>query len=393
MIAMLQGSNDTSKALAFALYAFSGLIMAWHPVVKTYPWTNLFLLSGLYFAFRFSRSRRYPWALLSGIAFGLAANIRLTLLPLVLPAAAFVVLNADAQKLRNAAVFTIGVTVASAYSLLLMTQDFDRFFFDNLGFHLIRYPGISFWQSVAERLITIGKLLINPQHIVTLIVLALSFMAVRRERARFLSRSFFRSRDKFIFLMLGLIVVIHLVPNPIHQQYFTQVVPFAVLLVPRGLDYLAGQRDRFPRAATMVKIALAIYLLGLIPYLIIFLGGIRHSDRSNRIENVRNLCDCIGEKAIEGPLYSEWPIVPVLTGRNSVPGIEFVAYDYGYPLTDSEKRRFHLPVSSDIRELLACRAPSFCVVVDSPHPDLIQVMVENYSLVGQFGRYNLYGRK
>ena len=80
-----QSGSDMSKVISFMLYAFSGLILAWHPTAKTYPWTNFLLVAGLYSAFRFARSQGYAWALLSGIAFGLAANIRLTLYPLEMP--------------------------------------------------------------------------------------------------------------------------------------------------------------------------------------------------------------------------------------------------------------------------------------------------------------------
>lgn len=395
MILMLrrQNGSDMSKVVSFMLYAFSGLILAWHPTAKTYPWTNFLLLAGLFSVFRFARSQGYAWALLSGITFGLAANIRLTLLPLVLPVMIFIVANADKRRLRHLAVCLAGVVAASALSISLFTRDPQSFLFNNIGFHLIRYPGISFWQAIFERLLVLGKLAINPQLIVIVLLLAVSFLSLRRDQATISFKSLFRSRDQFIFLMLGLILLIHILPNPIHQQYFTQAVPFAILLIPIGLDYLARRQSRLPGIPRLLKIACVIYILGLIPYFTIFLGAIRERDNSHRIENVRALCNRIASDDIEGPLYSEWPVIPVLSDRGSVGGLEFIAYDYGYPLTDAEKRYYHMPVSEDINEKLKNRIPAFCIVFDVPHPDLEATMEQNYRSVGYFGRYQLYRRK
>ncbi|MCK4657027.1 MAG: glycosyltransferase family 39 protein, partial [candidate division Zixibacteria bacterium] len=333
MILMLrrQNGSDVSKVVSFMLYALSGLILAWHPTAKTYPWTNFLLLTGLFSIFRFARSQGYAWALLSGIAFGLAANIRLTLLPLILPVMIFIIANADKRRLRHLAVCLAGVVVASALSISLFTRDPQSFLFNNIGFHLIRYPGISFWQAILERLLVLGKLAINPQIIVIVFLLAASFLSLCRDQAAISFRSLFRSRDQFVFLMLGLILLIHILPNPIHQQYFTQAVPFAILLVPKGLDYLARRQSRFPGIPRLMKIACVIYVLGLIPYFAIFLGAIRERDSSHRIENVKALCNRIASDDIDGPLYSEWPVIPVLSARGSVGGLEFIAYDYGYP--------------------------------------------------------------
>jgi 4-amino-4-deoxy-L-arabinose transferase-like glycosyltransferase len=395
MILMLrkQSGSDMSKVISFMLYAFSGLILAWHPTVKTYPWTNFLLVAGIYSAFRFARSQGYAWALLSGIAFGLAANIRLTLLPLVLPMIIFVVTNTEKRRIRHLAVCLAGVVVASALSISLFTRDPQSFLFNNIGFHLIRYPGIGFWQAILERAFVLGKLAINPQLIVIVFLLAASFLGLRGGQASISFRSLFRSRDQFIFLMLGLILLIHILPNPIHQQYFAQAVPLAILLVPRGLDYLKVDRAGLPRPIALLKIASVIYVLGLIPYFAIFLGAIRERDSSHRIENVRALCNRIASDSIDGPLYSEWPVIPVLSARGSVGGLEFIAYDYGYPLTDAEKRYYHMPVSEDINEQLRNRIPSFCVVFDVPHLDLEAAMEQNYGPVASYGRYKLYRRK
>ena len=388
-----QNGSDMSKVVSFMLYAFSGLILAWHPTAKTYPWTNFLLIAGLYSAFRFARSQGYAWALLSGIAFGLAANIRLTLLPLALLIMIFVVANADKRRLRHLAVCLAGVIAASALSISLFARDPQSFLFNNIEFHLIRYPGISFWHAILERLLVLGKLAVNPQLIIIALLLAVSFLSLRRDQPTITFKSVFRSRDQFIFLMLGLILLIHILPNPIHQQYFTQVVPFAILLLPRGLDYLIAHRTRLFRPPSLFKIASVIYVLGLIPYFAIFLGAVRERDNSHRIENVRALCDRIASDDIEGPLYSEWPVIPVLSDRGAVGGLEFIAYDYGYPLTDAEKRYYHMPVSEDINEKLRNRIPSFCIVFDFPHPDLEVTMEQNYEPVGSFDRYQLYRRK
>jgi len=395
MIVMLrqQTANDASVTLAFALYVFSGLILSWHSTAKTYPWTNLLLLAGLFSAFRFSVTRGYGWACLCGAAFGLAANIRLTLLPLILPATIFIAANARERKLRGLAACLIGVLAVSVPSLSLLAQDPQRFLFDNFGFHLIRNPGVGFWQSIPERLFVIGKLVINPQIAIILLVLAASFLSLRREQSPITFKSLFHSRDQFVFLMVGLIVLIHILPNPIHQQYFTQAVPFAVLLIPSGLNYIMHGRARFRYIAGFVKLACVIYVLGLVPYLAIFLGGIRERDRPHRIGNIQALCSRIDSENLDGPLYSEWPVIPVLSARGSIEGLEFIAYDYGYELTDSEKRHYHLPVSGDINQMLAERVPSFCVVYDAPHPDFHATMYENYELVGSFGKYKLYRRR
>ncbi|PWB74481.1 hypothetical protein C3F09_03880, partial [candidate division GN15 bacterium] len=130
-----------------------------------------------------------------------------------------------------------------------------------------------------------------------------------------------------------------------------------------------------------------------IPYFVIYLGAVRAGDTPYRIGNVGELCRFVRENPASGPILSEWAGVPVLSGRETIPGLEFVGFDYPLPIPDSLKRHYHLPVNDNLKQLLRERIPALYVVWTAPDKPLQQVADSNYVVIKRFDSFVVYARK
>ena len=127
--------------------------------------------------------------------------------------------------------------------------------------------------------------------------------------------------------------------------------------------------------------------------MVLYLGAVREDDSAYRLENIRKLCAFVKNHPDLGPILSEWAGVVPLSGRESIPGLEFVGFDYPLRLTDSAKRAFYLPVNDDLRQALRDRIPALYIVWEAPDPKLLVVADSHYATVGVFDRIVVYARQ
>jgi len=136
-----------------------------------------------------------------------------------------------------------------------------------------------------------------------------------------------------------------------------------------------------------------MYLLAFLPYLAYYPFAFRESVQPYRISNVSDLCEFVHDYPRPGPVFSEWSAVPVLSGRETMRGLEFVGFDYAVPIADSMKRYYHLPVNEDLAQVLRARQPVLYVVWNAPDKALQAVADSNYIEAKRFDRWVVYERR
>ena len=390
-------TNHIAVVAALGLYAFSGLIISSHTLIKTYTWTDLLLLLAFWSAAtQYPASRNLLWIAVSGFCLSAAINFRLILAPIAIVFVVFITKNAESKRLRAAIVFLTATIVASIPSLVILSRDPKRFLFDNIGFHFMRNPGVDLAASLVQRAGVIVRTFANPQVLIILGLILVWFRMVHRPKRDRYATSLLSKPDGIAFLLMVAIVLIYLLPNPIHQQYFVQAVPFAVIVALRGIELFLERPVRFIAGISnrrLLSILSAIYVLGLIPYIAVFILAVRGPDRLYKIENIRSLSAFVRESVPDGPIFSEWTGLRVLTGRRSVPGLEFTGFDYNLPLSDSDKRYYHFPVNSDLKELLSQSIPAAYIVFNRPDTALEESALKHYCLTRTFGVFNVYTKK
>lgn len=225
--------------LAVFLYSTSTLVVGWFSTAKPYGLSGLLLLLG-YVAFVESRpagftlSRDRSRWVFAGIALGLATNIRLYLV--VAAAVPVLALLLETRSLHNmrpwAALFGLGFAVTFIPQLYFAVIDFDRFWFNNVGYHLNRSE-LAFEEGLRQKLevalVTLGvrksEFYSNFQ---VLLLLALGCFAF-----------FWRQRGSIdpAALMWLALAIINLIPTPTWVQYFSLTVPFLLIYAVPGLRF------------------------------------------------------------------------------------------------------------------------------------------------------------
>jgi hypothetical protein len=201
-----------TAVLGLLLYVSSALVFGFFVVVKTFALATLLLLGAFALVDGRARSPRAVFA--AGALAALAVDVRLVVLAAV-PALAV------AARDRLAA-FAGGFLAGLVPSVILFALAPRQFVFDNLGYHLAKDSG-GLGHEPAQKAHTIENLvgLGKADHLAGLQVALLVVAAVG---AAVLLRRLPLALWVALLLALGC-----LAPSPTYAQYFSVVVPFAVL--------------------------------------------------------------------------------------------------------------------------------------------------------------------
>jgi len=388
--------DDTTTAILLALYVFSGFVIAWHSVAKTYAWADLFLLLSFAGVVYGMEKHRLPLIGLAGGALALAINTRLVLLPIIPVFMYYAMRNFPGKRLLSGVSFLSGAVLCSLPSLALLWQDSNRYFLDNFGFHLMRNPGQVFPETFVERAIVLGKMAINPQVLIVVAIIVGALMVRRKAAHTTWLKALFASPSGLAAAMAIVITIVYLIPNPIHQQYFVQALPFALLGVAGQTEKGWGSLLSFipaMRRDVVMKAMLGIYVLGLIPYGVIFVGAVRDSDGNTNMSNMKRISAFLSQAPDSLPILAEHPIIPVLAGKPVCAGAEFLGYEYPLPLDESHKKYYRLITNDELKQMLDNRTASYFVFIDRPDTALVASAEANYEPEASFGRYQVYRRK
>ncbi len=381
-----------TRLFVLFLYCLSGLVLVWHAVAKTYGWTDFFLL-GLFLALlKAAVSRKVWWWALAGATFALAVNFRSVLVITAIPIAYALESGPREGRWKAVAFILLPAVIVSLPSILLLVNDPARFYFNNLGFHFVRNPGVDFGASLIERIGAVTKFLLNPQIWIVFVGLVVAWKSRRGAQTP-------KETDASPFwlaaLFAGVIAFVYLFPSPVHVQYFEQALAFALIAAVPGFDCFFESPRGTLFGVTRQKVVKAfgvLYLLALLPFVVIYLGVIRANDRPYSIKNLRALSEFVQTYPDRGPVLAEWAGVPVLSDRTGVPGFEYIGFQYSMPLTWDRMRAYHLPVNADLDSLLREENPALYVVWNQPDSAVMPMATRNYHLAREFDQFKVLVR-
>lgn len=382
----------TVRLIILLLYCFSGLFLVWHSVAKTYAWTDLWLMLLFLNLMRGRRTNQIGYWLAAGVSFALAVNFRSVLVVTIIPVAYAWESMSSARRWAAGVAFLAAAAVISLPSLRLLLADPARFYFNNLGYHFIRNPGVTFVGAMIERGMVVGKFLLIPQIWVVVVGLIVTWRLRRVQNAGGMAVG----RDVVLaWLMAGAISLVYVLPSPVHLQYFEQALGFGLIGAAPGFAFLLNPERStlfgLKRSVGLILIGV-VYLATLIPFAAVFLGTIRTDNRSYSVRNITELCQYVNAYPATGPLLSEWPGVTALSGRDGTAALEFVGFQNQFPLTESQLREYNLPVSGDLRKLLEAEIPAVYVVWNAPDTALADVAWKHYHIDREFDQFKVLVR-
>ncbi|MFZ1685276.1 MAG: glycosyltransferase family 39 protein [Candidatus Zixiibacteriota bacterium] len=382
-------SGSVVRLSALFVYLFAGLVLVWHSVAKTYAWTDLALVLMFICLVKIIKGGKGSVWLAAGVAFGLAINFRSVLVVTAFPAMLVLWHGPSQTRMRSWWQFLGGALAVSLTSVKLLFQDPSRFYFNNLGFHFVRNPGVGFADAMLERGEAFGKFLINPQ----LWLILLGIVVIWRKRSKLVSNES-KAVTRLALWFALVIIAVYLIPSPVHVQYFQQALPFLIIASLPGLELILAPSGKFlgMSRGRLLVVGGVIYMAALLPFAVIYVGAIRHDDRPYSIRNTKELSQFVRDYPEPGPILSEWAGVPVLSGREGLGSTEFVGFQYQMPGDAAQFRTYHLPVNDDLKRALEDRIPVLYIVWNQPDSALTDVAGRNYHQVDEFEQFKVLAR-
>lgn len=339
-------------ASAFVLMcATSELILPWFTLTKPYAATAL-ALSLAFLSFCDPSSIKNASRFLVGIFFlSLATQLRaysIALLPL------FTLLwirRREALQVDTRTAWAVVLVVISCLpSLILAMLGPDAFYFNNLGYHLVRVADPRDASMSAKLDIVLKALGIRAATRVGTLqpaILMAGFLL------HLLIALFRRRVPSAAWCTAAVLFVVSLLPSPTHLQYFCLAAPFMIIAALEAVHELYAF---VPRALSLVLSALCIaaYVHGLPQALAVYVTGGPGVNGSNdtdawSLTNADEIAGSINSLTAPGHfVMSEWPGYLYGTHAAPLPGMEnhfgFVA---AARLDESSRRRYHVITRPD----------------------------------------------
>ncbi len=380
------GNREVAVVTA-ALVAINGLALTWHSVFKPYAFIDVLIFAAFYLTF--VRGDEKPG---SGRVFwimaltALAANLRSVMLVL-LPVFLYYLVTrgrkqgASTGKLTVAAI--AGIALPTLPALWIAISAPTQFFFNNLGFHLQREPIEPFSALVLHKLTVLGKFLALPQTILLLGAALASWLLIRQKLER--APDWLKPAGVVALVLM----LVYLVPTPVHLQYFQQTIPYlALLAVPCAAFVLREGKLRL-----ILRSAGMLYLVGLLPFVVLFILSPREQDQRFEWTQLKTVVGKIeSQSQPNDTVLSEWAGYAALAMRPQLPGSEHVGFHFPLKISASEFEQMHLLTTAAINSVLAARRPELIIVDYQVYPEWREALAANYHAADSSERTYIYKR-
>jgi len=391
----MTGDSKATLAALF-LYVFSGLFIAWHSTFKTLPFTHFFSLATFFFWLRYYENRKVTDLILTGLLLSALINFRsvfIVLLPLYIIS---ILALSQGIRVRNVLIFLVSLMPFTGPTLIRIYDSSANFFYGNLMFHLYKDVDRSFVSIIGSKLEVLAKAVIDPQLLILMILAVFSIGYLLRSGMK-LPGDLVKTPKGMALMNFALIFGVYVLPHPMTRQYIEQYLGFAIIIIVLALPVLLRrleERIRPVYGKSLVTAVAAVYVLGLIPYFVIFIFGVRAHDNRYRISEIKKVTSemlALGGEA--DTVLSEWPGYLFFTRQTPLRYTELVAHEYNLPLEHKEFLKHKLCDRTYLREKLGEKSPSLVVnVYDTPeyYADILEL---NYEKAYQSDVVSIYKRR
>ncbi len=393
--------------LGVMLVAADPHFLTWNVVVKTFALTNLGVLAVLWLLHRGWTGGSGRHLVLAGVIAGLVVGVRL----MYVAWAGSLWLGVLIIQWRESGTtgirqrlgpLTAGLAAGLLPMLLFFVRDPDRFLFNNLRYHVLRYSvhraggagwDVRFWDA----LMVLGRTLVENPYLLVLLVLAVwGLYSQRRETS---------SGATFLRIWAGGVlaqVLVSLLPDPVYEQYFTAA--WSPLFAPLSLVGLEDLLGRVRRPAVVAGAGMA----GLVVYAAVMLGVFHTGMDMNPVWSLtqqRQVARAIQARSQPGDMVlAFWSGYPFVSQREWTPGMEnHFALGISPQLTLRQRRRYRVAGKDLLAELFRARTPQVVVLgawmyevntqLDQQDlVDLLDDLKRNYRLDTQVGEAEIMVR-
>ncbi len=370
-----QQAGRTFGIIALFLYTSSSLVFPWLTVAKTYSLSTLLLF--LSYILCVSERPSFFKSAIAGFVFGLTVNSRLffsAALPLFYAHLLFSQ-GTYTQRWRHVAWFTFGGAVTAIPLLYFIISDFETFWFNNMGYHLIRSNRTT-ESALQGKLVVLRSIMglrdskaFDGYQFLMLILFSAAgtFLAFRHRIAKDPARTSHQLKFGLALPIAFVLGIVSFLPTPSYIQYFSVVVPFLCVSTTQTVAHLWNNFAR--KGTSTVRVAfIGIGLAILVIYTLPFSADLERYTRSGvgvigisnprlaPFRTVQSFDSLIPELENSVPpdtrVVATWPGYIVGSSLRMLSGLE---NDFGLSvagrLSNQEKKRFRILTYQDM-----CRA-------------------------------------
>ncbi|MEZ4386241.1 MAG: hypothetical protein R3D98_01435 [Candidatus Krumholzibacteriia bacterium] len=285
---------------------------------------------------------------------------------------------------RGSGRWLLGLAIGVLPLLLAWHADPARFWFDNLGYHRLRFSALEdapVWQRASAALQTLAMSILANPGLLVLVGLGVAGLRPRPPREAAADAAVAPS-----VAMATVYTLTCLAPDPVYMQYFTGVLP--ILLVPaaaRGLGRLRWPDTRVAAAAGGLMAAAALLSLSLI----------RHDlavEPHWQLDQYRRVCGRIAAMTHEDDIvFAFWSGYPAGSGRRPLPGMEnHFGVGVSERLDRLERRRYRIIGREELARAFRGHEAALAVVGTWMYDINTALDPQMVQLLGQFtGNYEL----
>ncbi len=378
-------SDSTSSLWLYFFYTFNGLFLAYHPVVKTYAWSDLFgFLSFIFltdFLFFNSKKSNLFW---SGLFIGLAFNFRATFLLIFLLEIVIILFSSKIlNKFRSILAFFIVVLIPSIPSLIFFLKNPSIFIFDNFTYHQIWGTNVV-QMGILQKFLVLGKFVVYPQNLLLIILAIYGIQWSFKNNFRI-------GKSALAFAII--LVAIYFLATPTQFQYYEQSIPYVLILSGLGFSaILSWLNQKKPSLKTIFNWGcVIIYFLALIPFFLVFILSVRERDRVFKISDVKKVVSLIQESTTsQDKILSVWPGYLIFSKREGIVGMNTCGYEVTPFLEDNDIKALNLIEQSEIERILEEKRIKLVVVWEGGLEEFYPLLAENYELKAEVGKVRIY---
>jgi hypothetical protein len=386
--------------LGALLFSSHSMVFPWYPVAKSNSLAMLCLLTSFYLSFyviRYARQKYFRWILVTGgLFFGFSIEARLFFAGMGPVFAFMLAVNNSTWKSRfeSIASFATGTLIALIPCYLLMIKDFDIFWFNNLGYHLIR--DVNSQEIRLHEKITILKTIFSLRDAVQIegfqFLLIFVFSAIYQIITWQTARRF---SEPFLF-GIGMIIL-NFIPTPSYVQYFSTAVPFLVL-------------GAAPIIGSFSTIGASVFLVGYLaftpPDFMKYtetgngvLGITPGDQRYKKIRVLKEIGEAVSRNVPPGvPVLTDWPGLLIDSHVTFYPRVENqFGKKFASRVFSSQRQKYKIATIGEIKNFVFRKSTQFILIEDRDHkvlsPDLRPRIVKEYDHVLHIQGSSLYKRK
>ncbi len=374
-----------SSLWLYFFYTFNAFFLVYHPVVKTYVWSDLFGFLSLIFLSNFlflnQKKSNLFW---TGLFIGLAFNFRATFLVIfILEVVVILFFYQIPNRFKSILGLFSGALISSIPSLVFFFKNPWVFIFNNFTYHQTWGKEVV-QMGVMQKFLVLGKFIFYPQNLL-LIVLAVcgiwwSF-----------KNNFRPGKIAFIFAMV--LVIIYFLATPTQFQYYEQALPYVLILSAFGFSAILNwMYQNRPSINPIFKWGSGIYyVLTLIPFFLVFILGVRERDRFFKISEVKSVVSVIrSSTTLQDKILSVWPGYLVFSKREGIEGMRTCGYEVTPFLEENKVKSLNLAKQSEIQKLLEERKAKLVVIWEGGLEEFYPVIEKNYQLKTKIGKVSIY---